>query len=107
VKATRRLIDRDPRLVRAFVAATVHGYEDTLRDPGRSLTDLLKLNPAIQRKLASASLDAYLPIYDAGGVGDGTLVASKIAALSNWLLRNHLIAHAVSPQRFGTNAFLP
>jgi NitT/TauT family transport system substrate-binding protein/putative hydroxymethylpyrimidine transport system substrate-binding protein len=104
---TRRLIDNDPRLVRAFVAATVHGYEDTLRDPGRSLTDLLKLNPAIQRKLASASLDAYLPIYDAGGVSDGTLVASKIAALSNWLLRNHLIAHAVSPQRFGTNAFLP
>jgi len=104
---TRRLIDNDPRLVRAFVAATVHGYEDTLRDPGRSLTDLLKLNPAIQRKLASASLDAYLPIYDAGGVSDGTLVASKIAALSNWLLRNHLIAHAVSPQRFGTNAYLP
>jgi putative hydroxymethylpyrimidine transport system substrate-binding protein len=37
----------------------------------------------------------------------GTLVPSKIAALSSWLLRNHLIAHAVSPQRFGTNAFLP
>jgi NitT/TauT family transport system substrate-binding protein/putative hydroxymethylpyrimidine transport system substrate-binding protein len=104
---TRRLIHTDPRLVRAFVAATVHGYEDTLRDPGRSLADLLKLNPAIQRKLASASLAAYLPIFDAGGVSDGTLVASKIAALSTWLLRNHLIAHAVSPQRFGTNAFLP
>jgi NitT/TauT family transport system substrate-binding protein/putative hydroxymethylpyrimidine transport system substrate-binding protein len=104
---TRRLIRTDPRLVRAFVAATVHGYEDTLRDPGRSLADLLKLNPAIERKLAQASLGAYLPIYDAGGVAYGTLVASKIAALSNWLLRNHLIAHAVSPQRFGTNAFLP
>jgi hypothetical protein len=93
--------------VRAFVAATVHGYEDTLRDPGRSLDDLLRLNPSIERKLAQASLDAYLPIYDSGGVPYGTLVPSKIAALSSWLLRNHLIAHAVSPQRFATNKFLP
>jgi hypothetical protein len=85
----------------------VHGYEDTLRAPKRSLGDLLKLNPSIERKLASASLAAYLPVYDTGGVPYGTLVPSKIAALSRWLLRNHLIAHAISPQRFGTNAFLP
>jgi ABC-type nitrate/sulfonate/bicarbonate transport system substrate-binding protein len=104
---TQKLIREDPALVRAFVAATVHGYEDTLRDPGRSLDDLLRLNPSIERKLAQASLDAYLPIYDSGGVPYGTLVPSKIAALSSWLLRNHLIAHAVSPQRFATNKFLP
>jgi len=104
---TRRLIRRDPKLVRAFVAATVHGYEDTLRDPARSLADLLKLNPSIEARLARASLHAYLPIYDPGGVRYGTLVPSKLAALSRWLLRNHLIAHAVSPQRFGTNEFIP
>ncbi len=104
---TRRLIRRDPRLVRAFVAATVHGYEDTLRDPARSLADLLKLNPAIERRLARASLAAYLPIFDAGGVRDGTLVPAKIAALSSWLVRNHLIAKPVNPGRFGTNEFLP
>jgi putative hydroxymethylpyrimidine transport system substrate-binding protein len=104
---TKRLIRKDPQLVRAFVRATVHGYEDTLHDPDRSLGDLLKLNPSIERKLAKASLAAYLPIYDAGGVAYGTLVPSKLAALSNWLLRNRLIAHSVSPQRFGTNAFLP
>jgi putative hydroxymethylpyrimidine transport system substrate-binding protein len=104
---TKRLIRKDPQLVRAFVRATVHGYEDTLRDPDRSLSDLLKLNPSIERKLAKASLAAYLPIYDPGGVAYGTLVPSKLAALSSWLLRNRLIAHAVSPQRFGTNAFLP
>jgi ABC-type nitrate/sulfonate/bicarbonate transport system substrate-binding protein len=104
---TERLIRRDPKLVRAFVAATVHGYEDTLRDPGRSLDDLLARNPAIEPRLARASLGAYLPIYDSGGVPYGTLVPGKIAALSRWLLANHLIAHPVSPQRFGTNAFLP
>jgi ABC-type nitrate/sulfonate/bicarbonate transport system substrate-binding protein len=104
---TRRLIRRDPALVRAFVAATVHGYEDTLRDPSRSLADLLALNPSIDRKLAKASLAAYLPIYAAGGVSYGTLVPAKIIALSRWLVRNHLVSHAVSPARFGTNAFIP
>ena len=56
---------------------------------------------------ARASLAAYLPIFDAGGVPDGTLVASRIAALSSWLVRNHLTARPVSVARFGTNAFLP
>jgi len=104
---TRKLVRSDPALVRAFVAATVRGYEDTLRDPARSLEDLLAANPAISPRLARASLDEYLSIYDAGGVPYGTLVPAKLAALSAWLLRNHLIAHAVSPQRFGTDAFLP
>jgi putative hydroxymethylpyrimidine transport system substrate-binding protein len=104
---TRSLIARNPSLVRAFVGATVHGYEDTLRDPRRSLAALLARNPSIQAKLARASLAAYLPVFDAGGVADGTLVASRVAALSSWLVRNHLIARPLSVSRFGTNAFLP
>jgi NitT/TauT family transport system substrate-binding protein/putative hydroxymethylpyrimidine transport system substrate-binding protein len=104
---TRKLIRRDPGLVRAFVRATVHGYEDTLRDPRRSLDELLAANPAIERRLASASLAEYLPIFDAGNVPDGTLVASRIAALSRWLVRNRLVARPVSVAQFGTNSFLP
>ena len=104
---TRYLIKSDPGLVRAFVRATVHGYEDTLRDPARSLADLLAANPSISGRLTRASLAEYLPIFDAGGVRDGTLVASRIAALSRWLVRNHLVARPVAVARFGTNAFLP
>jgi len=104
---TRSLITRDPSLVRAFVRATVHGYEDTLRDPRRSLAELLAANPSIEQKLARASLAAYLPIFDAGGVPDGTLVRSRIAALSSWLVANRLTARPVGVARFGTNAFLP
>ena len=104
---TTRLIRDDPGLVRAFVHATVHGYEDTLRDPARSLRELLAANPSIQRKLAKASLSAYLPIFDAGGVPYGTLVPARIGALSRWLVRNQLIAKAIGWRRFGTNQFLP
>ena len=103
----RSLIGRDPSLVRAFLRATVHGYEDTLRDPKRSLADLLAANRSLSPKLARASLAAYLPVFDTGAVADGTLVGSRITALSSWLVRNHLIARPVGVARFGTNAFLP
>jgi ABC-type nitrate/sulfonate/bicarbonate transport system substrate-binding protein len=105
--ATRSLIASDPSLVRAFVRATVRGYEDTLRDPKRSLADLLASNPSIEPKLARASLAAYLPVFDAGGVPYGTLVPARIASLSAWLVRNRLTVRPVAVSRFGTNAFLP
>ena len=104
---SRSLIARDPALVRAFVRATVHGYEDTLRDPARSLTELEARNPSIEHRLARASLAAYLPIFDAGGVPYGTLVRSRVAALTSWLAAHHLLVRPVSASRFATNAFLP
>ncbi len=104
---TRSLIARDPGLVRAFVRATVHGYEDTLRDPARSLAELEAANPTIEHPLARASLGAYLPIFDAGGVPYGTLVPSRVSALARWLRAHRLIARPVSAARFGTNTFLP
>ncbi|MGH2851981.1 MAG: ABC transporter substrate-binding protein [Solirubrobacteraceae bacterium] len=105
--ATRSEIAQRPGLVRGFVRATVHGYEDTLRDPARSLAELEKANPSIEPKLAKASLAAYLPVFDAGGVPDGTLVGSRVASLVAWLRAHKLIARPVSVARFGTNAFLP
>jgi putative hydroxymethylpyrimidine transport system substrate-binding protein len=104
---TRSLIARDPALVRGFARATVHGYEDTLRDPARSLDDLIAANPSVQRKLARASLAAYLPIFDARGVPDGTLVPARIESLSRWLVRYRLISAPLAFARFGTNEFLP
>ena len=104
---TRKLAKHDPALVRAFVKATVRGYEDTLRDPARSLRELIAANPTIQPKLARASLAAYLPVFDAGGVPYGTLVPSRIVALLAWLRAHRLLAHSENAAQFGSNAFLP
>jgi ABC-type nitrate/sulfonate/bicarbonate transport system substrate-binding protein len=104
----RALIAKDPQLVRAFVAATVHGYKDTLTDPRRSLDDLLALNPTLQRKFNQASLGAYLPLFDdKGRVTFGTLQPRNIAALSRWMLEHRLIRTRISPARYGTDRFLP
>ncbi len=112
---TRRLIAADPALVRDFVAATVAGYEDTLREPARSLDDLLRLNPSLPRGLTAASLAVYLPLFAGGGaqgsggegVPFGTLQSKNVAAMSAWMLENHLIHVPIAPARYGTDRFLP
>jgi len=104
----RTLIRANPRLVRAFVAATVHGYDDTLKNPERSLEDLLRLNPNLPRRLAHASLSDYLPLFDDHGlVRVGTLRPSKLEALSTWMVDHRLIRRPIAPSRFGTDAFIP
>lgn len=105
---TTALIGAHPELVRDFEAATAHGYEDTVRDPQRSLDDLLRLNPTLQRGFTAASLKAYLPLFtDGGAVPFGALRPANIVAMSNWMLQHGLIHRAISPARYGTNAFLP
>jgi putative hydroxymethylpyrimidine transport system substrate-binding protein len=104
---SRGLARSDPTLVRGFVAATVRGYEDTLRDPARSLRELLGQNPSLPRALTAASLRAYLPLFDAGGVPLGTLRPPRVAELSRWMLANRLLAAPLSFAHYGTDAFLP
>jgi putative hydroxymethylpyrimidine transport system substrate-binding protein len=105
---TRHLIASNPQLVRDFVAATVHGYEDTLADPARSLKELLAANPTLPAKLTQASLDVYLPLFaDRERVPFGTLQGGNLAAMSKWMLGAGLIGAPISPARYGTNAFLP
>ena len=110
---TRRLIATDPRLVRDFVAATKAGYEDTLRDPARSLDDLLSSNPGLPRRLTAASLDSYLPLFSGSSsatttakVPFGTLQSPNVAAMSAWMRQSRLIHAPISPERYGTNQFL-
>jgi NitT/TauT family transport system substrate-binding protein/putative hydroxymethylpyrimidine transport system substrate-binding protein len=105
--ANRALARSDPALVHDFLAATVRGYADTLRDPTRSLDELLRANPSLPRSLTSASLRAYLPLFDAGGVPLGRIQPAHIAELSRWMLASHLSSAPLPFARYGSNAFLP
>jgi len=99
--STRRLVASDLALVRAFVAATTQGYEDTLRDPAASVQDLMRLNPGLDRGFTSASLAAYLPLFnEQGQVAFGALRDARIEALSAWMLHNGLIHAPIAPTRY-------
>ncbi len=105
---TRRLIAADPALVRNFVAATVRGYQQTLRDPQASLEDLLKMNPEAQGNVARASLAAYLPLFTEDGKAPfGVLQSAHVQALSRWMLAHGLIGTPIPFSRYGTDRFLP
>jgi NitT/TauT family transport system substrate-binding protein/putative hydroxymethylpyrimidine transport system substrate-binding protein len=105
---TRKLIASNPQLVRDFLAATVHGYEDTLAQPRQSLTALEHSNPTLPRKLTAASLSAYLPLFaSAHDASFGFIQAPNVQAMSSWMTGARLIAAPISPTRYGTNAFLP
>ncbi|MGA7703297.1 MAG: ABC transporter substrate-binding protein [Solirubrobacteraceae bacterium] len=104
---TRHLIASDPQLVRDFVAATVHGYQDTLADPRRSLAELEVANPTLPHKLTAASLKVYLPLFRAGNVPFGTLQAANVQAMSTWMVSSGLLHAPVGADRYGTNEFLP
>jgi putative hydroxymethylpyrimidine transport system substrate-binding protein len=104
---TRHEIASDPGLVKGFVAATVHGYEDTLADPGRSLAELEAANPTLPHGLTAASLKVYLPLFRAGRVPFGTLQAANVQAMSQWMLGAGLLHSPIAPARYGTNEPLP
>jgi NitT/TauT family transport system substrate-binding protein/putative hydroxymethylpyrimidine transport system substrate-binding protein len=107
---TRKLIDSDPALVRDFVAATAHGYEDTLTKPAQSLRDLLAANPTLQSRSASASLALYLSLFvvaSSHAPAYGTLQPANVEAMSKWMVGAGLIHTAIAPARYGTNRFLP
>lgn len=101
--STRRHIAADAPLLRAIVAATTRGYEDTIADPQRSLRDLLAENPALKRDVATAQLRAYTPLFQGGAPAFGTFDDARLRAFSAWLARNDLTKRAVPPGRFATD----
>ena len=107
VFATRDLISRKPGLIQRFVAATVAGYRSTLEKPRAGLQALLDRNPAVSKEFARVSLDAYLPLFQAGAPRYGEFQRDDVSSLIRFLTGNDLIPEPVSAERFATNRFLP
>ncbi len=101
--STRRHIADDAPLLRAIVAATTRGYEDTIADPQRSLRDLLAENPALKRDIATAQLRAYTPLFQGDASAFGTFDEQRLRAFSAWLARNGLTKRAIPPDRLATD----
>jgi NitT/TauT family transport system substrate-binding protein/putative hydroxymethylpyrimidine transport system substrate-binding protein len=96
----------DPDLVQGFVDATARGYQDTLDDPARSVDALVEENPEIDRRLATASLRAYLPLMrPIGNAPVGSFDDRHLNDFSRWLLDADLASGPVPPARFADGQF--
>lgn len=107
VFSTRAKIAQEPKLMSAFVGATVKGYEDALADPDAALADLLAENKALKRPLQAAQLKAYEPLFQADAPAYGAFQTADLRQLSDFLVANKLIKHPISPDRYATSRFLP
>ena len=67
---------------------------------------LLAENPAIPERFAEKSLDAYLPLFEAGADRYGRFDAADLRSLSRFLIANRLIGEPILPGRFATNKFV-
>lgn len=61
LSTSRRILERDPKLVDAVLAATRRGYRFTERHPGSALNDLLEADGSLERADQAAQLRALLP----------------------------------------------
>lgn len=91
--ASRETVERDPDLVRSLLAATTHGYEFTVEQPGRALADLLAEVPSLERAEQQAQLDALLPDLRPAPFDPAVLRAWARWDLSHGLLERPLAIH--------------
>lgn len=102
--STEQMISEDPDLMKGFVEATIKGYQDTLADPAKSITDLESQTQGVDPKLATDQLKAYVPLM---GPSDtyGQFNDKNLEELSSFLVDQDLIKTPIEPSRYATNEF--
>jgi ABC-type nitrate/sulfonate/bicarbonate transport system substrate-binding protein len=105
--ATAARIAQDPQLIRDFVAATMHGYTDTLKNPTGALNAFLSLNKAVKAAPTKAALTAILPLFKDGAAQYGHVTLGDLHKLSAFLVKNGLLSKPVPADQAATNEFLP
>jgi NitT/TauT family transport system substrate-binding protein/putative hydroxymethylpyrimidine transport system substrate-binding protein len=103
---TRKRLREEPALIRSMLAATVQGYRDTLASPAKSLDALIAANRALDRGLAQAQLDQYLPLFAAGGPV-GRVPPAAIGQLTTFMTKEGLAKAPLRPATLATEAYLP
>jgi len=87
---SRKLIESDPDLVDAVIAATRRGYAFTVRNPDAALDDLLIADPSLERSDQAAQLNALLPILHPRPFNPAVLEAWAAWDLEHGLLERPL-----------------
>ena len=105
--ATTARIAKDPALIRDFVKSTVHGYDDTLKNPAAALAAFLSLNKSVKAGPTKAALTAILPLFKAGAARYGVVNLGDLTKLSAFLVKNKLLKSPVPASQAATNEFLP
>ena len=105
--ATRRTLERRPSLVRASVRALARGYRFAAQDPQRSVADLVRAQPALDRRLTGAQLEAVRPAFRAPDGRYGELDPARLRAWAAWDLRFGIVRRAPDVGRAFEASLIP
>ena len=102
--STESKIADNADLMQGFADATIKGYQDTLDDPEQSIDDLVNETQGVDKQLATAQLDAYIPLM---GDSDtyGQFSDDSLKELSDFLVENDLAKEPIAPDRYATNEY--
>lgn len=102
-----KMISKNPKIVKAFVAAASKGYNFAIDNPKEAASILIKDNPDLDKKLVEKSQEWLASKYkdDADRWGEQKLSVWKNYA--DFLAENKLLEGNFKPKEAFTNDFLP
>ncbi|MEZ5260924.1 MAG: ABC transporter substrate-binding protein [Acidimicrobiales bacterium] len=107
VATSQQLIDEDPALVEAFMAATAKGFEDARTDPDGAAAALLAAAPELDADLVERSAAYLADHYGDPGQPWGVQDPQVWTRFADFLKEHDLLDAEVDPAEAFTNDFLP
>jgi len=97
-----------PDEMRRFVQALARGYESVRSDPAAAVSNLVRANPSLDRKLQSAAVRATLPAFFPSNPSNpwGWQDPVQWNTYGQWMLTNHLITSPAAVADASTNELL-
>ncbi len=105
--ATRRTVNREPRLARDVVTALVKGYRFTLRNPEGSEADLEAAVTNLDPRLVAEQLTAERPAFQGPGGRIGVLDPATLERWAHWERSFGIVQSVPDVSAMFTNRFLP
>lgn len=110
VITSRNMIQKNPDLVRRFVAASVKALEATQKEPERALQSLLKVSPTLDRAIALRVLELSFNLFSSEsskGKPLGWVPPSDIEKAQDILVQYGGIKNRQPSETYFTNEFVP
>lgn len=101
------LLEKEPDLVRSFVAAIAKGYQYSIDNPEQAADVLIAAEPDLNAELVRASQMWLSPRYQDNAPRWGEQKLSVWEGYANWMYSNGLLEAELDAEHAFTNEFLP
>jgi len=102
---TEEMINNHPDVVKAFVAASIAGWEKALENPDEAVTATLKVNSSLDREHQTKFLELSLPLINDGQIGFSE--KERWNQMQEILLDQNLLSNPINIDQVFSNNFLP